>query len=134
MSRYKDNYFERQKAKGQYSKYRFYFFDYLYYCGEKWRKRGARIDGGPVVILYRLFCIILPLHAIPSRLSALLNANLAISFSIGLALPVIFCQIRYRGKRTAALMKHFSRSTWLKGILLSLVHITLTTRTGATTL
>ncbi len=35
------NYFERQKRRQQLKKYRYYFFDYMYYCGEKWSEKGG---------------------------------------------------------------------------------------------
>ena len=39
------NYFERQQKKLHPKKYRFYFFDYMYYCGEKWGEKSFRISG-----------------------------------------------------------------------------------------
>ena len=36
------NYFERQQKKLHPKKYRFYFFDYMYYCGEKWGEKSFK--------------------------------------------------------------------------------------------
>ena len=65
------NYFERQKKRRQLKKYRYYFFDYMYYCGEKWSEKGARTSGSIVLYLYWVFCIVLPSSfcLIPMQLS-----------------------------------------------------------------
>ena len=51
------NYFERQQKKLHPKKYRFYFFDYMYYCGEKWGEKSFRISG-MIVLSFFNFCIV----------------------------------------------------------------------------
>ena len=110
------NYFERQKRRQQLKKYRYYFFDYMYYCGEKWSEKGARTSGSLVFFLYWGFCIALP-SSIFLPMELLSNNELVIT---GLAFliipPFTFCLLRYRKEYRSAVMKHYQRSEWCKGI------------------
>ena len=51
------DYFERTRSRLHPKKYRFYFFDYLYYCGDRWSKRNSRVWGSGVIFNYWTFCI-----------------------------------------------------------------------------
>lgn len=111
------NYFERQKKRRQLKKYRYYFFDYMYYCGEKWSEKGARTSGSIVLYLYWVFCIVLPSSFCLSPMQLLSNSERVIA---GLALfiipPFTFCLLRYRKEYRSAVMNHYRRSEWFKGI------------------
>lgn len=110
------NYFEWQKRRQQLKKYRYYFFDYMYYCGEKWSEKGARTSGSLVFFLYWGFCIALP-SSIFLPMELLSNNELVIT---GLAFliipPFTFCLLRYRKEYRSAVMNHYQRSEWCKGI------------------
>lgn len=111
------NYFERQKKRRQLKKYRYYFFDYMYYCGEKWSEKGARTSGSIVLYLYWAFCIVLPSSFCLLPMQLLSNSERVIA---GLALfiipPFTFCLLRYRKEYRSAVMNHYRRSEWFKGI------------------
>ena len=111
------NYFERQKKRRQLKKYRYYFFDYMYYCGEKWSEKGARTSGSIVLYLYWVFCIVLPSSFCLSPMQLLSISERVIA---GLALfiipPFTFCLLRYRKEYRSAVMNHYRRSEWFKGI------------------
>ena len=111
------NYFELQKKRRQLKKYRYYFFDYMYYCGEKWSEKGARTSGSIVLYLYWVFCIVLPSSFCLIPMQLLSNSERVIA---GLALfiipPFTFCLLRYRKEYRSAVMNHYRRSEWFKGI------------------
>lgn len=111
------NYFERQKKRKQLKKYRYYFFDYMYYCGEKWSEKGARTSGSIVLYLYWGFCIVLPSSFCLIPMQLLSNSERVIA---GLALfiipPFTFCLLRYRKEYRSAVMNHYRQSVWFKGI------------------
>lgn len=114
------NYFERQKKLLHPKRYRHYFLpDYWYYCGERWGERGARTSGSLVLTLYWAFCVMLPLYfyldPVPI-LSLSDNERVVAAMIFGFVLPLVLCLLRYRKERRAALMKHYRRSEWLKGI------------------
>lgn len=69
------NYFERQQKKLHPKKYRFYFFDYMYYCGEKWGEKSFRISGMIVFFSYWSFCFVLPLSLYLSSISVLSHTD-----------------------------------------------------------
>ena len=69
------NYFERQQKKLHPKKYRFYFFDYMYYCGEKWGEKSFRISGMIVFFSYWSFCFVLPLSLYLSSISILSHTS-----------------------------------------------------------
>lgn len=47
-----DNYFERVKGHANQTKYKYYFFDYLYFKGEAWagKKDGCRASRSCLVL------------------------------------------------------------------------------------
>lgn len=120
------NYFERQKQRSHPKKYRHYFLpDYLYYCGEKWReKKGARTDGVSTLFIYWGFCVMLPLYPrlIPLPIPSLTyNERVVLSLVLCFIPPIAFSLLRYRKERRSALMNHYRRSAWCKGIPVWLV-------------
>ena len=115
----KINYFERQQKKLHPKKYRFYFFDYMYYCGEKWGEKSFRISGMIVFFSYWSFCFVLPLSLYLSSISVLSHTDgwhIVGVMAFGIIPPVLFCILRYRSGRRSALMRHYRQSIWHKGI------------------
>ena len=113
------NYFERQQKKLHPKKYRFYFFDYMYYCGEKWGEKSFRISGMIVFFSYWSFCFVLPLSLYLSSISVLSHTDgwhIVGVMAFGIIPPVLFCILRYRSGRRSALMRHYRQSIWHKGI------------------
>lgn len=89
-------------------KYRFYFFDYLYYKGEKWSEKATRCSGGFVVWWFWGIDVALPASfMIPRWWSDSERNGLIIAL---LVLPCVFIMIRYRKGRKAAIMKHYRDS------------------------
>lgn len=111
------NYFERQKKRLHPKKYRYYFFDYMYYCGEKWREKGARTSGSLVLFLYWAFCVMLPLgcYGIPI-LPLTDNEHATVIMAFSIIIPFAFCLLRYRNDRRTSIMIRYRRSEWFKGI------------------
>ena len=112
------NYFERQQKKLHPKKYHYYFFDY---CGEKWSEKGkgSRTSGMTVLFSYWNFCIVLPLCMYLSSVSIVSRTDgwhIIGLFFLCIIPPVVFCMLRYRTKRRSALMIHYRRSEWCKGI------------------
>ena len=113
------NYFERQQKKLHPKKYRFYFFDYMYYCGEKWGEKSFRISGMIVFFSYWSFCFVLPLSLYLSSISVLSHTDgwhIVGVMAFGIIPPVLFCILRYRSGRRSALMRHYLQSICHKGI------------------
>lgn len=115
------NYFERQLKKLHPKKYHYYFFDYMYYCGEKWSEKGkgSRTSGMIVLFSYWSFCIILPLCMYLSSVSIVSRTDgwhIIGLFFLCIIPPVVFYMLRYRTRRRSALMIHYRRSEWCKGI------------------
>lgn len=111
------NYFERQKKRRQLKKYRYYFFDYMYYCGEKWSEKGARTSGSLVLFAYWEFCIMLPSSIFLMPMELLSDSELVIAVLALLFIPPFtFCLLRYRKEYRSAVMNHYRRSEWFKGI------------------
>ena len=113
------NYFERQQKKLHPKKYRFYFFDYMYYCGEKWGEKSFRISGMIVFFSYWSFCFVLPLSLYLSSISVLSHTDgrhIVGVMAFGIIPPVLFCILRYWSGRRSALMRHYRQSIWHKGI------------------
>lgn len=114
------NYFERQKQRLHPKKYRYYFLpDYFYYCGERWGERGARTSGLLVLMLYWMFCVMLPLGFEPVSMLPLSlsdNERSVAAMALSFVPPIALCLLRYRKERRSALMNHYRRSEWVKGI------------------
>lgn len=121
------NYFERQRKKLHPRKYRFYFpIDYMYYCGEKWGEKNLRMSGMTVHFLYWMFCVVFPLFISPRFLSATTlpltqGESILLFLASGIIPPILFSVLRYRKERRSALMNHYRRSAWCKGIPVWLV-------------
>lgn len=58
-----DNYFERVKQRANWTNYRYYFFDYLYFKGEVWGKKIGLL----------LICVFILARYRKARVQALLN-------------------------------------------------------------
>ena len=114
-----DNYFERMQARNNRKKYRYYFFDYLYFKGEQANKMGYRCSGTLMFSLYWWFIIGLPCIM-------LFNNDLPhiwyLSCGLGMLLfPFLFCLIRYRKDRTSALVNHYRHSSKNKSMIFLLM-------------
>lgn len=91
---------------------RFYFFDYLFWIGEKLQKRYGRyvrrIGGDMVLELYLFAFVLLPLTLFLMHLFYD-NAEVALIIScVGILTATTALNIIYN-KRKKAVMKHFSR-------------------------
>lgn len=95
-------------------KYKYYFFDYIYYCGENRRRKTdtARKPSGEMVItLYWFFYILLPLSIYIRDYGWLPDMEveyiLVICISVIFGLPLLFCFLRYHKERVSAIYEHF---------------------------
>lgn len=94
----------------QTKKYKFYFFDYLYYMGEiyhenKWGESSWRMSGFGVLIWY-WGLILFPFLSIGLGYIENINIEFVIMCSWGM-FPVFFCFFRYRKARKYALMNYY---------------------------
>lgn len=108
------DYFERTRSRLHPKKYRFYFFDYLYYCGDRWSKRNSRVWGSGVIFNYWTFCIWGPI-AFWTRLNGIHLFSESIDVTIvfaGMLLPFVCTRLRYRKDRVSAIRHHYRRSAW----------------------
>ena len=100
------DYFERTRSRLHPKKYRFYFFDYLYYCGDRWSKRNSRVWGSGVIFNYWTFCIWGPV-AFWTRLNGIHLFSESIDVTIvfaGMLLPFVCTRLRYRKDRVSAII------------------------------
>lgn len=101
----KDNYFERTRNRLHPKKYRFYFFDYLYYKGERWSEKTLRCSGSFMIWWFWWWDV-----ALASSFLIPLTWDNSIRYSLYAALfafPLVFTPIRYRKGRRSAIMKHY---------------------------
>ena len=94
----------------QTKKYKFYFFDYLYYMGEvyhenKWGESSWRMSGFSALIWY-WGLILYPFLSIGLGYIENSDTELAIMCGWGM-FPVFFCFFRYRKARKYALMNYY---------------------------
>ena len=61
-----DNYFERVKQRLHPPKYRYYFFDYLYFKGEQWSKKAFRCSGAFILLEYWIMIVAFPAFGLTS--------------------------------------------------------------------
>ena len=88
-----DNYFERVKQRLHPPKYRYYFFDYLYFKGEQWI----------MIVAFPAFGFTSVTHHFGD------NAVIFYQVLI-LLLPYIFIFFRYRKDRKKAIINHYRHS------------------------
>ena len=105
-----DNYFERVKQRLHPPKYRYYFFDYLYFKGEQWEQESLQmlrcIHFTGVLDNDRSFSGIWIHECNPSLWN---NAVIFYQVLI-LLLPYIFIFFRYRKDRKKAIINHYRHS------------------------
>ena len=94
----------------QTKKYKFYFFDYLYYMGEiyhenRWGEKSWRMSG-PGVLIWYWWLILYPFLSIGLRYIENTDIELAILCVWGM-FPILFCFLRYHKTRKYALMNHY---------------------------
>ena len=82
----------------QTKKYKFYFFDYLYYMGEiyhenRWGEKSWRMSG-PGVLIWYWWLILYPFLSIGLRYIENTDIELAILCVWGM-FPILFCFLRY---------------------------------------
>lgn len=104
----RDNYFERTRRRIHPKEYRFYFFDYLYYKGERWGEKKLGFSGSFLVWWFWWLDVTIPVSVPMSHWwdDSVRYALCAALF----VLPFAFTAIRYRKDRRAAVMKHYRRS------------------------
>ena len=101
--RERNNYHFELANPNQLKKYKFYFFDYLYYIGEK--TGGYRMSGCYLLCWY-WGLILFPFLQI--LFGAIENSDTERVIFLGWALfPFVFCFFRYRGARKSALMIYY---------------------------
>lgn len=106
------NYFERQKKRLSPKKYRYYFFDYLYYRAQRVGRIRSR---GMAIFMMYWASILLPFSFAIKSFSTLNDTlRLIIGLPLLVIFPCVFCLLRYRSEREAALMGHYRRSAWNK--------------------
>lgn len=101
--------FELVNPRRTKKKYRFYFFDYLYYMGEvyhenRWGEKSWRMSGFGVLMWYWGLILYPFLSALSGRMDG--GVERAVLYGWGL-FPAVFCLLRYRKARRAALMNHY---------------------------
>lgn len=94
-----DNYFERVKQRLHPPKYRYYFFDYLYFKGEQWSKKAFRCSGAFILLEYWIMIVAFPAFGFTS-VTHHFGDNAVIFYQVLiLLLPYIFIFFRYRKDR-----------------------------------
>ena len=100
-----DNYFERVKQRLHPPKYRYYFFDYLYFKGEQWSKKAFRCSGAFILLEYWIMIVAFPAFGFTS-VTHHFGDNAVIFYQVLiLLLPYIFIFFRYRKDRKKLLTK-----------------------------
>ena len=104
-----DNYFERVKQRLHPPKYRYYFFDYLYFKGEQWSKKAFRCSGAFILLEYWIMIVAFPAFGFTS-VTHHFGDNAVIFYQVLiLLLPYIFIFFRYRKDRKKAIINHYRR-------------------------
>lgn len=130
-----DNYFERNRIIRQARNYRYNFIDYLYYQGERYSKKYIRISGSTLIMQYWLFGVFFPLlpFLAPRYYDIIGNVFVKINltenhpivgavifllpiFVAMILLPELWCLLRYRKDRVAAIKHHYRQSIWKDAI------------------
>ena len=104
-----DNYFERVKQRVHPPKYRYYFFDYLYFKGEQWSKKAFRCSGAFILLEYWIMIVAFPAFGFTS-VTHHFGDNAVIFYQVILLLPYIFIFFRYRKDRKRAIINHYRHS------------------------
>ena len=132
----KDNYFERNRIIQQTQKYRYNFIDYLYYQWVRYNKRYIRSSGNQLITLYWIGFVFFPLlpffapHYTNILGDILVKINLTDNLHpilevviflfpifVAIALPPdLWCLLRYRKNRVAAIKHHYRQSIWKDAI------------------
>ena len=104
--------------KPQEHKRRFYFWDYLWWMGEKWKRaRGtSRIDGEMMLSIYIFALLIFPMMIVTIRLlpDVLLWLSCVVFIAITFAVMSLVGRIyRRRGK---AVMSHYAKRGFNEGL------------------
>ena len=114
-----DNYFERNRITRQARNYRYNFVDYLYYQGERYSKKYPRSSGNMLITLYWIgfvFFPLLPFFA-PHYTNILEVVIFLFPIFVAIALPPdLWCLLRYRKNRVAAIKHHYRQSIWKDAI------------------
>ena len=104
-----DNYFERVKQRLHPPKYRYYFFDYLYFKGEQWSKKAFRCSGAFILLEYWIMIVAFPAFGFTS-VTHHFGDNAVIFYQVLiLLLPYIFIFF-YRKDRKKAIINHYRHS------------------------
>lgn len=91
-------------------KYKFYFFDYLYYMGEiyhenRWGEKSWRMSG-PGVLIWYWWLILYPF--LSNGLGYIENTDIELAiFCVCGIFPILFCFLRYHKARKNALMNYY---------------------------
>ena len=105
-----DNYFERVKQRLHPPKYRYYFFDYLYFKGEQWSTKAFRCSGTFILLEYWIMIVAFPAFGFTS-VTHHFGDNAVIFYQVLiLLLPYIFIFFRYRKDRKKAIINHYRHS------------------------
>lgn len=105
-----DNYFERIRQKSNRKKYRYYFFDYLYFKGEQWHKKAIKCYGDTILGEYWYLVVAIPAFAFIDAVGRLGHYALIAYYAVLFLFPFLFTFLRYRKDRTAAIVNHYRHS------------------------
>lgn len=106
-----DNYFERVKGRANQTKYRYYFFDYLYFKGETWGRTKGRMSGFTLLFWYWLWLVVFPGNTLLCYNVVQQWSPLHLGYLCAMFLFIcVFILVRYRRARVQALMNHYRRS------------------------
>lgn len=106
----------RSESRLPAKKYRYYFFDYIYFCGNLMASKLPRTSGAMLIHTYWLFCLWGPI-GIWARFNHIYLFNEDVDLAtllIGALLPYPFTFYRYRKDRLAAIKCHYRQSRWIK--------------------
>lgn len=139
-----DNYFERNRITRQARNYRYNFIDYLYYQGERYGKKYISCSGNQLITLYWIGFVFLPslpflaprytdiIRNMPEGITMAGNhhpivgiAAVLLPILAAMALPPgLWCLLRYRKDRVAAIKHHYRQSIWKDAVPMWLLWIT----------
>ncbi len=109
-----DNYFERVKQRLHPPKYRYYFFDYLYFKVNNGARKPSDAPVHSFLLEYWIMIVAFPAFGFTS-VTHHFGDNAVIFYQVLiLLLPYIFIFFRYRKDRKKAIINHYrhSKSEW----------------------
>lgn len=135
-----DNYFERRRFARKVQNYRYNFIDYLYYQGDRYKKRWpTSCCGWSMISWYWIGMVFAPTlilffpeiinigNALTDVLIGYFSPSIVLILVILLFLlalelpPALWCIFRYKEDRVAAIKHHYRQSIWKNSISIWLI-------------